>query len=69
MFPTVISREPLLKGNARTVDLLIKNGCFIKNKNVVLLREAADQIYFVLGGQPYSSFPFSKDSLGMSIKG
>ncbi len=41
------------RGRVRTVDLLIKIGCFIKKKNLVSVWKAADLNSLVQGGQLY----------------
>ncbi len=52
--------NPYWRGRLSTIEL-IKINCFVKNK--ISERKAADLSYEVQGGQPYWSFPFSKNSL------
>ncbi len=60
--------NPYWRERLSTVDLLIRIGCFVKLKNVVSVRKAADMSKKAQGGQPYWSFPFSKDSLVELLK-
>jgi hypothetical protein len=44
------TRKPLLRGRLNTVDLLIKIGCFGKDKIILSTGKAADLNLFVQGG-------------------
>jgi len=47
----------------KTVDLLIKVVCFIKEVNKFFSIKGADLNWLVVGGKLYWAFPFSKTSL------
>ncbi len=42
LFMSLYTGKPNLRGRLSTVDLLIMIGCFVKKKEIVLLRKAAD---------------------------
>ncbi len=50
-------------GKLSTIDLLIKEACFVKKENIIFTIKQADLNWLVQGGQLYWTFPFSKTSL------
>jgi hypothetical protein len=53
MFSGIVFRQGILTEGDRTVDLLIKTGCFVKEKNILSVGKAADLNSLVQGGQRY----------------
>ncbi len=60
-------QETLREGMTKYSSTPRKAGMFCKKENIVSIMNAATLKWLVQGGQLYSAFPFSKDSLPSNI--